>query len=135
MLMTALCPEPVNTFCDLVLLTRRLRAFCVQELRMRSHDQGIDHKTHILLGVRASGGMAVIANWPYVPPHAEVQEQIARTREPCVTFALCTPTSLIAAEPDALRANPAPSGLEQWHLFGGDEPEARRLTAFVWRNR
>ena len=46
----------------------------------------------------ASGIMTVIADWPYVPPQSEVQSMIDCTREPYVTFVLCTPTSIMPAE-------------------------------------
>ena len=71
---------------------------------MSTNDQAIDYKTHILIGVRANGVMAVIADWPYVPPQAEVQQEIDATREPYVTFVLCTPTSIMPAERDARKA-------------------------------
>jgi hypothetical protein len=51
---------------------------------MSNDDQRIDYKTHILVGVRAGGVMAVIADWPYVPPQSEVQQEIDCTREPYV---------------------------------------------------
>jgi hypothetical protein len=65
---------------------------------MSTGDQEIDYKTHILIGVRASGIMTVISDWPYVPPQSEVQQQIDRTLEPYVTFVLCTPTSIMPAD-------------------------------------
>jgi hypothetical protein len=34
----------------------------------------------------------------YVPPQADVQKEIDCTREPYVTFVLCTPTSIMPAE-------------------------------------
>ena len=57
--------------------------------------QAIDYKTHMLIGVRPNGIMTVIADWPYVPRQAEVQEQIDVTRENCDTFVLATPTSIM----------------------------------------
>ena len=59
--------------------------------------EDISYKTHILVGVRPNGVMTVIADWPHVPRQAEVQEQIGVAREGYVTFALCTPTSIIPA--------------------------------------
>src|SRR3954466_16049655 len=41
----------------------------------------VDYKTHMLLGVRPNGIMTVLADWPYVPRQAEVQEQIDVTPE------------------------------------------------------
>jgi hypothetical protein len=76
---------------------------------MSMGDRGIDYKTHILIGVRAGGVMTVLADWPYVPLQAEVQKEIDCTRAPYVTFALCTPTSVMPAErTKALK--PAPIG-------------------------
>ena len=55
----------------------------------------IDYKTHMLIGVRPNGIMTVLADWPYVPRQAEVQEQIDVTRENYSTFVLATPTSVM----------------------------------------
>ena len=55
----------------------------------------IDYKTHILIGVRVNGVMTVISDWPHVPTQAEVQQEIAAVRDGYVTFALCTPTSIM----------------------------------------
>ena len=57
----------------------------------------IDYKTHILIGIRANGMMSVICHWPHVPRQAEVQQKIEATRDPYVSFALCTPTSILPA--------------------------------------
>ena len=57
----------------------------------------VSYKTHILIGVRSDGVLTVIADWPHVPRQAEVQEKIDAARAGFVTFALCTPTSIIAA--------------------------------------
>ncbi len=56
---------------------------------------GISYKTHILIGIRSNGVMTVIADWPHVPRQAEVQEEIDAARDGYVTFALCTPTSIL----------------------------------------
>ena len=64
---------------------------------MSTDRQAVDYRTHILIGVRAGGVMTVLADWPYVPLQAEVQKEIDCTRSPYVTFALCTPTSIIPA--------------------------------------
>jgi hypothetical protein len=56
---------------------------------------GISYKTHILVGIRGNGVMTVIADWPHVPRQAEVQEEIDAARDGYVTFALCTPTSIL----------------------------------------
>jgi hypothetical protein len=88
---------------------------------MSTDDQMIDYKTHILIGVRAGGMMTVVADWPYVPPQSEVQQEMDCTREPYVTFLLCTPTSIMPAERNALRApKPVPS------RFGPPAPVRRR---------
>lgn len=57
----------------------------------------IDHKTHILVDVRANGIMAVIADWSHVPKQAEVQKEIDEARDDYTAFALCTPTSIMPA--------------------------------------
>jgi hypothetical protein len=61
----------------------------------------IDYKTHILIGVRANGVMTVICDWPHVPTQAEVQEEIDGAPDGYVTYALCTPTSVMPAGDDA----------------------------------
>ena len=61
----------------------------------RDEHQPLDYKTHILIGVHASGVMTVMCSWPYVPRQAEVQEQIDATRENYETFVLSTPTSIL----------------------------------------
>jgi hypothetical protein len=83
--------------------------------------QPIDYKTHILVGVRAGGVMTVIADWPYVPPQSEVQQEIDCTREPYVTFLLCTPTSIMPAERDTRKAPKATPS-----RFGSPLPVRRR---------
>jgi hypothetical protein len=75
-----------------------------------SSSRTIDYKTHILVAVRADGGMTVICHWPYVPSQAEVQEQIDAARNGYVTFALCTPTSVMPASGDASVPNRPRSG-------------------------
>ena len=53
------------------------------------------YKTHMLIGVRPNGIMTVLADWPYVPRQAEVQEQIDVTPESYDAFVLATPTSIM----------------------------------------
>jgi hypothetical protein len=64
----------------------------------QSGSQPIDYKTHILIGVRSNGVMTVISDWPHVPTRAQVQDEIDATRDGYVTFALCTPTSVITPD-------------------------------------
>jgi hypothetical protein len=90
---------------------------------MSPNARAIDYKTHILVGVRANGVMAVIAGWPHVPRQVEVQGQIDCTKEPYVTFLLCTPTSIMAADPDS-RGPPKPAPTR----FGSWAPIRRRQT-------
>ena len=71
----------------------------------KSSSRPIDYKTHILIAVRGDGVMTVICDWPYVPSQAEVQEQIDAARNGYVTFALCTPTSVLPASGDASARN------------------------------
>jgi hypothetical protein len=61
--------------------------------------QQIDYKTHILIGVRGGGIMTVICHWHYLPRQTEVQHKIATTHESYDTFLLCTPTSIMPAQP------------------------------------
>ena len=69
----------------------------------KTGSQPIDYKTHILIGVRANGVMTIISDWAHVPAQAEVQEKIAVALNGYVGFALCTPTSIIAADRDGVR--------------------------------
>jgi hypothetical protein len=55
----------------------------------------LDYKTHILIGAGPVGAMGVIGVWPYVPKQADVEKVIAASRDRFVTFALCTPTSIL----------------------------------------
>jgi hypothetical protein len=57
----------------------------------------ITYKTHILIGVRENGVMTVIADWPHLPRQSEVQDRMNDARNGYVSFALCTPTSIIPA--------------------------------------
>ena len=57
--------------------------------------QPIDYKTHALIGVRPNRIMTVIAEWPYVPRQAEVQEQIDVTPENYDAFVLARRTSIL----------------------------------------
>lgn len=77
---------------------------------MGSNDPAIDYKAHILIGIRPSGIMTVIADWPHLPKQTEVQERIDRTRGDYVTFALCTPTSIMPALPKAAKDMPTRFG-------------------------
>jgi hypothetical protein len=97
------------------------KGFRPPEVRLSVNDQVIDYNMNILVGVRENGVMAVIADWPYVPPQAEVQTQIDCTGEPYVTFVLCTPTSIMAHDPGGRRpSKPTPS------RFGPTAPVRRR---------
>ena len=58
----------------------------------------ISYTTHILVGVRPNGVMTVIADWPHVPRQVEVEKEINSARNDYVTFALCTPTSILSAD-------------------------------------
>ena len=58
----------------------------------------VSYKTHILIGVRSNGIMTVIADWPHVPRQVEVEKEINSARNDYVTFALCTPTSVLSAD-------------------------------------
>lgn len=58
----------------------------------------VTYKTHILIGVRENGVKTVIADWPHVPKQSEVEERMRDARDGYVSFALCTPTSIMAAD-------------------------------------
>ena len=70
----------------------------------------IDYKTHILIGIRADGVMNIIDDWPHVPSQADVQKVIDGTRGPYVTFALCTPTSIMPADRKVPKSIPSRFG-------------------------
>jgi hypothetical protein len=79
---------------------------------MSTDRQEVDYRTHILIGVRANGIMTVISDWPHVPQQSEVQSMIDCTREPYVTFVLCTPTSIMPSDRSkALKRAPIGFGL------------------------
>lgn len=61
-------------------------------------DMVLDYKTHILIGLRASGSMEILYQWPNVPTQAQVQERIDAARAGFTVYALCTPTSILAPE-------------------------------------
>jgi hypothetical protein len=63
----------------------------------------ISYKTHILIGVRPNGIMAVIQDWPHVPQQAEVEAEIDAARNGYATFLLCTPTSILPGSSAQLR--------------------------------
>ena len=65
----------------------------------------ITYKTHILIGVRENGVMTVIADWPHLPRQSEVQDRMNDARNGYVSFALCTPTSIIPAAGHSSRSN------------------------------
>jgi hypothetical protein len=60
-------------------------------------NERIDYSTHILIGVKKSGDMTVLAQWPRVPRQADVDGKIQSTGETYVSFVLCTPTSIITS--------------------------------------
>ena len=73
----------------------------------------VTYKTHILIGVRENGVMAVIADWPHLPKQSEVQQRMDDARNGYVTFALCTPTSIMPAAGDGSQ-----SGRRGWYGRG-----------------
>jgi hypothetical protein len=77
--------------------------------------QAIDYKTHILIGQTSTGKLTVIWQWPHVPHQAEVQQKIGEVRETYVTYLLCTPTSIMAADESSRRQPPGflPRGLRR----------------------
>ena len=73
----------------------------------------VTYKTHILIGVRENGVMTMIADWPHLPRQSDVEEQINDIRNGYVSFALCTPTSIISAG-----GNGSPSARRNWYGRG-----------------
>ena len=73
---------------------------------MSTNNQGIDYKTHILIGAGVRlGVMEVIADWPHAPSASGgADTDRLRTHEPHVTFVLCTPTSIMPAEPECTQS-------------------------------
>jgi hypothetical protein len=61
----------------------------------RMSETAIDYTTHILIGVKKSGEMTVLAQWPRVPRQADVDGKIQSAKEPYIKFVLCTPTSIM----------------------------------------
>ena len=86
---------------------------------MSTSEQGIDYKTHILIGVRADGVMTIIDDWPHVPTQADVQGVIDGTRGPFASFALCTPTSILPGKRGIEETKKVPS------RFGPSAPTRR----------
>jgi hypothetical protein len=58
-------------------------------------------------GQQLSDMMTVIADWPHLPKQAEVQGKINEARDGYVTFALCTPTSILPAAIASALVGPA----------------------------
>jgi hypothetical protein len=69
-------------------------------------NERIDYSTHVLVGVKKSGDMAVIAHWPRVPRQTDVDAKVQAAGETYVEFALCTPTSIITAASASPRKRP-----------------------------
>jgi hypothetical protein len=57
--------------------------------------------------------MSVIADWPHVPRQSEVEDRINDARNGYVSFALCTPTSIMPAG-----ANGGHGGRRNWYRGG-----------------
>ena len=88
---------------------------------MSTSYHAIDYKTHILIGLRADGIMNIIDDWPHVPSQAEVERAMDGTSGPYVTFALCTPTSIM---PGKHGTTITPKRTPSW--FGPPVPVRRR---------
>jgi hypothetical protein len=71
------------------------------------NEPSLDYNTHVLIGVRANGDMTVICHWSRVPPLIEVQRRIDGSKQPFVTFMLCTPTSILPAAASDLQCGSA----------------------------
>ncbi len=96
----------------------------------------IDYKTHILIGVRASGIMAVIADWPHVPAQSEVQEKIDGTREHYPTSVLCTrrPSCRRLAQKRPMRRSLHRPGLDKWGRVAADSISFDTRGRMRWRH-
>jgi hypothetical protein len=75
-------------------------------------ETAIDYTTHILIGVKKSGEMTVLAQWPRVPRQADVDGKIQSAKEPYIKFVLCTPTSNMGPPGHRHSAGCGPSGSE-----------------------
>jgi hypothetical protein len=73
-------------------------------------ETAIDYTTHILIGVKKSGEMTVLAQWPRVPRQADVDGKIQSAKEPYIKFVLCTPTSIMVPPGHRHSAGCGPSG-------------------------
>jgi hypothetical protein len=62
----------------------------------------VDYKTHILIGRTSAGDMTVIGEWPHVPRQSEVQQRIDGARQRYAVYLLCTPTSIMPANGNAI---------------------------------
>jgi hypothetical protein len=60
-------------------------------------ETAIDYTTHILIGVKKSGEMTVLAQWPRVPRQADVDGKIQSAKEPYIKFVLCRSITAIRA--------------------------------------
>ncbi len=77
----------------------------------------IDYTTHILIGVKKSGEMTVLAQWPRVPRQADVDGKIQSAKEPYIKFVLCTPTSIMGPPAHRHSAGCGPSGQRPFAFF------------------
>lgn len=62
----------------------------------------VDYKTHILIGRTSAGDMTVIGEWPHLPRQSEVQQKIDDARQRYAVYLLCTPTSIMPANGNAV---------------------------------
>jgi hypothetical protein len=69
-------------------------------------NERIDYSTHILIGIKKSGDMTVVAQWPRVPRQADVDAKIRSAGETYGSFVLCTPTSIITGPGSSLTKRP-----------------------------
>jgi hypothetical protein len=69
-------------------------------------NERIDYSTHILIGIKKSGDMTVLAQWPRVPRQADVDRKIQAAGETYVSFVLCTPTSIMTAPGASPKSRP-----------------------------
>jgi hypothetical protein len=60
-------------------------------------NERIDYSTHILIGVKKSGDMTVVAHWSRVPRQGDVDAKIRSAGDTYASFALCMPTAIIPA--------------------------------------
>jgi hypothetical protein len=74
--------------------------------------QTFDYKTHILIACTSVGKMSVVCHWPHLPLQAEVEREMAGSKEGHTTFLLCTPTSVLPVKANGQPTQRSPARLK-----------------------